>query len=193
MQGNVGIMRCAPSTGQSLNQWKGFCLSGSLYDVSESQTTGLRRLRIANYRAVTLNGGTIDERWIGKDLEGSGRGVIEILLRYFYLKGRRKITQSLSGEPVFRPEFESSTSQIYISGTFPPIQSTWYDIWGAGWEKWEMRTEFWQDNVTSNVPISKWKDNAEIYLKVWGISSLHHSVYTVCLFNFPQKTENRNL
>jgi hypothetical protein len=52
---------------------------------------------------------TISEKWIGKDVEGNGCGIIGDNILAFVLKGLGKSQKPHSGEPVFEPRFDLRT------------------------------------------------------------------------------------
>jgi hypothetical protein len=71
-----------------------------------------------------------DEQWIGKDLEGSGSGLIEVLSQYFpgYLKENNKEPQSRwsVSRPRFKPSAWSLERYSYTNMLSLPVDGNTY-------------------------------------------------------------------
>jgi hypothetical protein len=72
----------------------------------------LRRCSYVDYTA--LNGCVTDRRWIRKDLESSGCGLIGVLSRYVPNVTKENSENHQIGQPVPRSRFEPSSSGIRV-------------------------------------------------------------------------------
>jgi hypothetical protein len=72
---------------------------------------GLFNDAVSSSDYIAWNDRMINERWIGKDVEGSGRGLIEASIPVFFLEELRKTTENLSGKPLSGPRLNPGTPE----------------------------------------------------------------------------------